>query len=168
MEVKVSFSSPSPPPLSVIFEIWMLMTAVSLKYRSAGKRLLHVWPPWLYYVPINTIQPLRRCLLYGFKGKYGCTANNQARRANAYSTHTLTRGAGVEEGSRGQRRGREDSTLLLHGRTVLVTPRISLSLSSALALTPECCVTSTGANDVFYDTFLPHVGPPPCPVIAHL
>lgn len=28
-------------------------------------------------------------------------------------------------------------------------------LSSALALTPECCMTSTGADDVFCDTFLP-------------
>lgn len=53
--------------------------------------------------------------------------------------------------------GQEDSTLFFHGRSVLVTPRISLSLSlsSALALTPKCCVTSIGADDVFYDTFLP-------------
>ncbi|KAK2842635.1 hypothetical protein Q5P01_012835 [Channa striata] len=48
--------------------------------------------------------------------------------------------------------------LLFHGRSILVTPRISLSLSSALALTPECCVTSIGADDVFCDTFLPHKG----------
>lgn len=51
--------------------------------------------------------------------------------------------------------GKENSTLFFHGRSVLVTARISLSLSSALALTPECCVTSIGADDVFCDTFLP-------------
>lgn len=32
---------------------------------------------------------------------------------------------------------------------------VSLTLSSALAMTPECCVTFIGADDVLYDTFLP-------------
>lgn len=48
------------------------------------------------------------------------------------------------------------------------TQDLSLSLlASALALTPECCVTFTGADDVFYDTFLPACVPPPWPAIAH-